>query len=66
MKMNIAVLPGDGIGPEVVEQALKVTKAVCEKFSHELTYEKALVGACAIDEFGDPYPEKTHERKNES
>jgi 3-isopropylmalate dehydrogenase len=61
MKMNVAVLPGDGIGPEIVEVALNVTKAVCEKFGHELTYETALVGACAIDAVGDPYPESTHE-----
>lgn len=61
MKMNIAVLPGDGIGPEIVEVALDVTKAVCKKFNHELTYKKALVGACAIDAVGNPYPDETHE-----
>jgi len=61
MKLNIAVLPGDGIGPEIVEQALNVTKAVCNKFGHELSYEIALVGACAIDAFGNPYPDSTHE-----
>ena len=61
MKLNIAVLPGDGIGPEIVEQALNVTKAVCKKFGHELSYETALVGACAIDAFGNPYPDSTHE-----
>lgn len=61
MKLNIAVLPGDGVGPEIIEQALKVTKAVCKKFGHELTYKTALVGACAIDDCGDPYPESTHE-----
>jgi len=61
MKLNIAVLPGDGIGPEIVEEALKVTRAVCQKFGHELHEETALVGACAIDAVGDPYPEGTHE-----
>ncbi len=61
MKLNIAVLPGDGIGPEIIDQALKVTKAVCDKFGHELVYNTAIVGACAIDECGDPYPESTHE-----
>ena len=61
MKMNIAVLPGDGIGPEIVAQALNVTKAICKKFGHELTYKQALVGACAIDECGNPYPDETHE-----
>ena len=43
MKLNIAVLPGDGIGPEIVNEALKVTKTVCEKFGHELSYKHALV-----------------------
>ncbi|MCC8147031.1 MAG: 3-isopropylmalate dehydrogenase [Bacteroidales bacterium] len=61
MKLKIAVLPGDGIGPEIVAQALEVTKAVCEKFGHELVYEEGLVGASAIDAVGDPYPQKTHE-----
>jgi len=59
--INIAVLPGDGIGPEIIDQALKVTEAVCNKFQHDLTYEFGLVGACAIDEVGEPYPKATHE-----
>lgn len=61
MKLNIAVLPGDGIGPEIIEQAMKAVKAVVKKFNHELTYEYALTGACAIDKVGDPYPAETHE-----
>jgi len=61
MKINIAVLPGDGIGTEIVEQALKVTQAVCDKFGHELNYKKGIVGACAIDAVGNPYPDETHE-----
>ena len=61
MKLNIALLPGDGIGPEIIEQGMKAVKAVCEKFGHELTYETALVGACAIDATGSPYPDSTHE-----
>ncbi len=61
MKLNIAVLAGDGIGPEVIDQALKVTKVVCEKFGHELTYKEAITGACAIDAVGEPYPDATHE-----
>ena len=60
-KLNIAILPGDGIGPEIVEQALNVTIAVCKKFSHELNYEYAIVGACAIDAVGEPYPKATHD-----
>ena len=61
MKLNIAVLPGDGIGPEVMNQALKVVRAISEKFGHTLHTETALTGACAIDAVGDPYPEATHE-----
>lgn len=61
MKLNIAVLPGDGIGPEIIEVALNATKAVCEKFGHEITYEYGLVGATAIDKVGNPYPDETHE-----
>lgn len=61
MKLNIALLPGDGIGPEVVEQAVKVVDAVCRKFGHEVQYTKALVGACAIDATGKAYPDATHQ-----
>lgn len=61
MNLNIAVLPGDGIGPEIIEQALNVTKAIAEKFGHTLKYEYALVGACAIDAVGNPYPDETHD-----
>jgi len=61
MKLNIAVLPGDGIGPEIVEQALNVTKAIAEKFGHQLVYEYGITGASAIDKVGNPYPPETHE-----
>ena len=61
MKLNIAVLPGDGIGPEIVEQAMKAVKAVAEKFNHEISYEYGLTGAIAIDQVGDPYPAETHD-----
>ncbi len=64
--LKIAVLPGDGIGPEIIEQALKATKAVCNKFGHTLEYKTALTGAIAIDEVGDPYPESTHQLCMES
>ena len=60
MKLKIATLPGDGIGPEVVAQAQKAVDAVCRRFHHEAEYTFGLVGACAIDDCGDPYPEKTH------
>jgi 3-isopropylmalate dehydrogenase len=61
MKLNIAVLPGDGIGPEIIEQAVKVTDAVCKKFGHQISYKYGLVGAAAIDKTGNPYPDETHE-----
>lgn len=60
MQLNLAILPGDGIGPEITKVALDVTKAVADKFGHTLTYEYALVGACAIDKTGNPYPDETH------
>ena len=60
MKLRIAKLPGDGIGPEVVEQAVKAVDAVCARFGHEVSYTFGYVGACAIDRFGDPYPAETH------
>jgi 3-isopropylmalate dehydrogenase len=61
MKLNIAVLAGDGIGPEIVAQALRVTEVVAKKFGHELHTKEALVGAVAIDATGNPYPDETHE-----
>jgi 3-isopropylmalate dehydrogenase len=61
MKIKIAVIPGDGIGPEIMEQALNATKAVCEKFGHELSFKYGICGAHAIDEVGDPYPAETHQ-----
>jgi len=61
MKLNLAILPGDGIGPEIIEQAMKTVKAVAKKFNHELTYEYGITGACAIDKVGDPYPAETHD-----
>ncbi len=61
MKLNIAVLAGDGIGPEIMEQGVAVMSAVAEKFDHEVTYKEALCGAHAIDEVGDPFPEETYQ-----
>lgn len=61
MKLNIAVLAGDGIGPEISEQGVAVMTAVCNKFGHEVNYTHALVGAAAIDAVGDPFPAETYE-----
>lgn len=59
MKLKIAVLPGDGIGPEIMKQGVAVLDAIAEKFGHEFVYEEAICGAHAIDEVGDPFPEAT-------
>ena len=61
MKLNIAILPGDGIGPEIMKQGVAVLDAVAAKCGHEFLYEEALVGASAIEVCGDPYPEATHD-----
>lgn len=59
MRYNIAVIPGDGIGPEVIEQAKKAMNAVADVYDHVFIYKEGLMGACAIDKTGDPLPEKT-------
>ncbi|MBA6154978.1 3-isopropylmalate dehydrogenase [Tenacibaculum sp. S7007] len=59
MKFNIAVIPGDGIGPEVIEQAKKALNAVADVYDHTFLYKEALMGACAIDKTGNPLPDKT-------
>lgn len=59
MKLKIALLPGDGIGPEVTKQAVKVLKAIGEVYGHFFEFEVALVGAIAIDKTGNPLPEET-------
>ena len=61
MKLKIAVLAGDGIGPEIMEQGIAVLDAIASKYGHEFEYEHAICGAHAIDAVGDPYPEATHE-----
>ena len=61
MKLNIALLAGDGIGPEVIDQAVKVSNAVAAKFGHEIAWTSGLTGAAAIDAVGEPYPDATHE-----
>lgn len=60
MELNIALLAGDGIGPEIVAQAVKVLDAVAVKYNHSFIFTPAITGAAAIDAVGDPYPEETH------
>lgn len=59
MKYKIAVLPGDGIGVEIVPEAVKVLQAVAEKFAHEFHFTEALVGGAAYDALGHPLPPET-------
>ncbi|MEL7118468.1 MAG: 3-isopropylmalate dehydrogenase [Bacteroidota bacterium] len=59
MKKKIAVLPGDGVGPEVIEQAIKVLEAISERYGHQFDYQYADVGAIAIDKHNNPLPDVT-------
>jgi 3-isopropylmalate dehydrogenase len=66
VEYKIAVIEGDGIGPEVVAEAIKVLKVVGEKFGHKFNFTKVIAGGCAIDEFGIPLPEETLEECKKS
>ena len=59
MKLKIAVLPGDGIGPEISREGVKVMQVIARKYGHEFSFQEALCGAAAIDAVGDPFPEET-------
>ena len=59
MNLKIAVLAGDGIGPEISKQGVGVMAAVCRKFGHDVTFNEAICGADAIDKVGNPFPEET-------
>ncbi len=59
MNFKIAVVAGDGIGPEVMEENIKVLNAVGKKFGHSFEYTYVLGGGCAIDKFGEPLPQET-------
>ena len=60
MKLNIAVLAGDGIGPEISKVGVDVMQAVGKRYGHEITFTEAICGAAAIDAVGDPFPEETY------
>lgn len=59
MRKIIAVLPGDGVGPEVIEQAVLVLEKIAKKFNHQFDFQYGLIGAAAIDKTGSPYPKET-------
>ncbi len=61
MKLKIAILAGDGIGPEIMTQGVAVLNAIAQKCGHQFEYEEAPCGAHAIDLCGDPYPDTTHQ-----
>ena len=61
MKKHIALLPGDGVGPEVTAEAVKVLKKIAEKYNHEFIFTKGLIGGVAIDKVGNPFPKATEE-----
>ena len=66
MKYNIAVIPGDGIGPEIVTEAKKVLDKVASVYGHEFDYEELLMGGCSIDAYGEPLTDETLERAGKS
>ncbi|MFV2000276.1 MAG: 3-isopropylmalate dehydrogenase [Acidimicrobiia bacterium] len=59
MRASIALLPGDGIGPEIIDESERVLRAVADRFGHELSFTHHLIGGCAIDATGDPLPDET-------
>lgn len=59
MELRIAVLPGDGIGPEISKEGVRVLEKVAERFNHKFSFSYGLIGAAAIDAVGDPFPEET-------
>lgn len=61
MEKTIAMIRGDGIGPEIVEQAIAVLDTAAKKFGHSFCYTEAPMGGCAIDEFGVPLPESSRQ-----
>ncbi len=61
MEYNIALVPGDGIGPEIMSGTVKVLEAVAEKFGHKFNFTTYLAGGCAIDAYGEPLPKETVE-----
>jgi 3-isopropylmalate dehydrogenase len=61
MKKIIAVLGGDGVGPEITQQGVKVLKKVAKKFGHNFTFKEGLVGAAAYDKVGDSFPKETYD-----
>lgn len=66
MKFHIALIPGDGIGPEIVREARKILDKVAEKYDHKFTYEELMMGGCSIDAYGTSLTDETLERAKAS
>ena len=66
MQATIAILGGDGIGPEVVAESMKVLDAISVKFDHDFNLKNEMIGGCAIDKFGTALPDQTLETCNNS
>ncbi len=62
MDKKIAVIRGDGIGPEIVAEAIKVLDAVCRRFGHRFSYDEVDMGGCACDKWGDTLTQPMIER----
>lgn len=61
MNYKVAVIPGDGIGPEIVAEAKKILDKIGEKYGHSFEYQELLMGGCSIDEYGVPLTDETLE-----
>lgn len=59
MNLQIAILPGDGIGPEISREGVKVLSSIAQRYGHDFTYHYGLIGASAIDSCGNPFPDET-------
>ena len=66
MEFQVAVIPGDGIGPEIVTEAMKVLDQVGRVYGHQFHYKKLLMGGCSIDRYGVPLTEETLEEAKNS
>lgn len=66
MEFNIALIPGDGIGPEIVREACKVLDKTAAKYHHQFHYEELLMGGISIDTYGEPLTDETLERAKKS
>ena len=62
MNYKVAVIPGDGIGPEIVTEAKKVLDKTGEKYGHTFEYQELLMGGCSIDAYGEPLTDETLEK----